>query len=593
MFFCALPFIRTLLVILVSSLTAFAVPGRGLAFTRRRFSFPGAFLSPAKVAATGVKKDQRVGGRQPAAVSSVALDLDEGGRMSNIRVISFDLDDTLWVCEKVMQRANQKYTAFVDTEYPLVGEWVRSSEHKTFAQLMRYVWSLAQKEDPSLKTPVDFTKLRKDTLRLAAQSAGLEAEKIDNFVEEAFSEWFLWRNSVSGFTTGRPEEELIMETLKETEGGENGVRGGNHTQTDSQSVGGKRDQNGFGESNDVSGKAAEGDAALIACLRSLRQSGFVVGAVTNGNSCPNTLDIPFLKEAFDFWVNAAMCGCSKPDPRVFRQATREVLSLHESGGVRGGAVRVSEEQAEALRECAETADGALPSIAPSSTAPPCEGAEKGTCDGGKKAPEGFALDFWLHVGDDIRNDCEAAKVLGMRTVWTTGVRNGRELPRREWTPLLPARMHGCVDSAVPPSSSSSGEKEGEEEEGDELIELPQTGSAWAVRAGVSEAKWSEGPSPNAGGKDRESGGDGSPPASQTSPPITKKESVIPFDKEKSLPVHAVRAVDAEVHSVIDLPRLLSRWREEETNGVKMNGETLSLHSTVTGGTDSDGKRKGG
>ncbi|OQX30393.1 MAG: hypothetical protein B0D96_00125 [Candidatus Sedimenticola endophacoides] len=56
---------------------------------------------------------------------------------------------------------------------------------------------------------------------------------------------------------------------------------------------------------------------VLPALQGLREAGFLLGALTNGNASIRRLGLDRL---FDFDVNAAQAKATKPDPRVFRIA---------------------------------------------------------------------------------------------------------------------------------------------------------------------------------------------------------------------------------------------------------------------------------
>ena len=89
----------------------------------------------------------------------------------------------------------------------------------------------------------------------------------------------------------------------------------------------------------------------------------VAGACTNGNA--DALLVPTLASSFTFALSAVEAGVAKPDPRIF-------------------------EQAWAL---ARTATGAAPAAG---TEPQAE---------------------WVHVGDNLAEDCGGARAAGARSIW--------------------------------------------------------------------------------------------------------------------------------------------------------------------------------
>ena len=97
----------------------------------------------------------------------------------------------------------------------------------------------------------------------------------------------------------------------------------------------------------------------------------VLGAITDGNSDPRLVD--GLAPYFDFVVNSESVGVAKPDQRVYLAAA-EVASRHPN-----------------LRDLLGRASDGDFDLGP----------------------------WWVHVGDDLVKDVAAADILGLRTIWTT------------------------------------------------------------------------------------------------------------------------------------------------------------------------------
>lgn len=134
--------------------------------------------------------------------------------------------------------------------------------------------------------------------------------------------------------------------------------------------------------------------SVIECLnqiRSLKTSygeKVVIGAITDGNSDPRRVDM--LKDYFDFCVNAESVGISKPDRRIYDAAMVHVYSNKELQHVflKGEGVyhvdfglSIDEIDCDSLFDIME--------------------------------------DKWVHIGDDFLKDIVGAKELKMRSVWST------------------------------------------------------------------------------------------------------------------------------------------------------------------------------
>lgn len=131
-----------------------------------------------------------------------------------------------------------------------------------------------------------------------------------------------------------------------------------------------------------------------------------IGAITDGNSDPNRVNE--LSGVFDFVIRAEDVGASKPDRRVYQAA---VAALMLKIGQEGHSVEeffLGESVGDGV--AADTYVASELTIAPPSW----------------KDIDGEAVDafseavgpWWVHVGDDFFKDVVAAKECQMRTVWT-------------------------------------------------------------------------------------------------------------------------------------------------------------------------------
>ncbi|EIJ35151.1 HAD family hydrolase [Thiothrix nivea] len=103
-----------------------------------------------------------------------------------IRCIAFDLDDTLWACKPVIERAEQRFYAWLENHYP------RITERHTPAELIRKRINYMQ-QYPELH--YNLTRLRKDWLAELAD----EHQYPPTLVEAGFEVFWLARNEVSFF----------------------------------------------------------------------------------------------------------------------------------------------------------------------------------------------------------------------------------------------------------------------------------------------------------------------------------------------------------------------------------------------------------
>mmetsp|Transcript_9588 Transcript_9588/g.14519 ORF Transcript_9588/g.14519 Transcript_9588/m.14519 type:complete len:657 (+) Transcript_9588:88-2058(+) len=143
-----------------------------------------------------------------------------------------------------------------------------------------------------------------------------------------------------------------------------------------------------------------------------------IGAITDGNSNPQS--VPELSGLFDFVIKAEDVGVSKPDKRVYKAAVAELmlqlirdgLSVEEfflgeqhsggSGGVGGGTTT------DASYLMSNGGSGSMQQQPPSWK------------DIDPDAVEAFSEavgPWWVHIGDDFFKDIVAAKEFRMRSVW--------------------------------------------------------------------------------------------------------------------------------------------------------------------------------
>jgi len=121
---------------------------------------------------------------------------DLGCGFAGVRVISFDLDDTLWAIDPVIQRANRVLFAWLAARYPLITQGhTPQSLHEVCLGFMR--------ARPQQKH--DLTRLRKDFLRHLGQAVGYTHD----FADEAFEVFLVERNTVELF----PEVEAVLARL--------------------------------------------------------------------------------------------------------------------------------------------------------------------------------------------------------------------------------------------------------------------------------------------------------------------------------------------------------------------------------------------
>jgi FMN phosphatase YigB (HAD superfamily) len=158
-----------------------------------------------------------------------------------------------------------------------------------------------------------------------------------------------------------------------------------------------------------------------------------IGAITDGNSNPQS--VPELSNLFDFVIRAEDVGVSKPDKRVYKAAVGQVmaqlmmdgrsvedffLGTESDGDDSGGSVGV--DASYLISESSISGGGSRKSLQ--------EGGQSLTWkDVDPEAVEAFSDavgPWWVHIGDDFFKDIVAAKEFRMRSVWVRELIGGAE-----------------------------------------------------------------------------------------------------------------------------------------------------------------------
>jgi putative hydrolase of the HAD superfamily len=201
---------------------------------------------------------------------------------SEVKVVTFDLDNTIWKTSAVINHANDELAKYLDSLGIKAPVRVENIMGLLFKSNKSKYCPLQAKENGNknmdhIKAPVLLTQLRKDAIMeiLRNQTTPLDKD-LDNLTDEAFAFWANARHEA------------------------------------------------------ISSHLASSAADTLNQIRQLRTSSgkrVVVGAITDGNSDPRYVDI--LADHFDFVVNAESVGISKPDRRVYDAAIRRVCSNEE------------------------------------------------------------------------------------------------------------------------------------------------------------------------------------------------------------------------------------------------------------------------
>ena len=111
-----------------------------------------------------------------------------------IKLITLDLDDTLWPNKKVIVDAENAWLNFILTKFPnLIDEFSEESLSRVRVDLVE--------ADPSLKN--DLTKFRKEIIKETLLRSGVESVDAIYYSNESFNEFFKIRNKVQLYTDAK------------------------------------------------------------------------------------------------------------------------------------------------------------------------------------------------------------------------------------------------------------------------------------------------------------------------------------------------------------------------------------------------------
>jgi putative hydrolase of the HAD superfamily len=188
-------------------------------------------------------------------------------RASHVRVITFDLDNTIWRTGPTIQAANDALAEYLDAQGIVQPDRVEKIMGQLFKQ-SKAKYAPMSGDDP--KAPVLLTELRKDAIRFLLEHCnGFSPVDAIDFADQAFDLWTKARHEAlpDHFASN------VVESL-----------------------------------------------ANIKKIRADNGQPVLIGAITDGNSDPKT--VPELCDFFDFVVNAENVGVAKPDKRVYTAAIK-------------------------------------------------------------------------------------------------------------------------------------------------------------------------------------------------------------------------------------------------------------------------------
>lgn len=235
-----------------------------------------------------------------------------------IRALTFDLDDTLWNADDVLNRAYVAMYVHVQAQWPNISA---AYSLEGFAEVMMTV------AKHHVTRAYDYTFLRKTALEQVALECGYEPLQV---IDSCFPAFLIPRSTPTLFP------------------------------------------------------------GVLSSLTALRQRGYVLGVITNGNADLSYL--PDLHVLFDFIVRAEDVQAPKPSSVPFQEALGHITRCW----------RLKHPVTSTLTASTEDDGGHEDHV------------KEGSGFNQEVAPEQV-----VHVGDCYRGDITGAKQMGMRTIWVT------------------------------------------------------------------------------------------------------------------------------------------------------------------------------
>lgn len=209
--------------------------------------------------------------------------------ISEVRVITFDLDNTLWKTDPVISAANNALNDFLVTRIGQLPKRVEQVMKELYVRNPYAYNPLLERDDDmeqsttqydgstrSFGSPVYLTKLRIDSIKELLYNGTnittleIMIDDLDQIAHDAFHVWDKARHDAIPLHYA----DSIVETLKK-----------------------------------------------LRQMRTIEGESVVIGAITDGNSDPRK--VQELKDFFDFVVNAESVGVSKPNKKIYQRAIME------------------------------------------------------------------------------------------------------------------------------------------------------------------------------------------------------------------------------------------------------------------------------
>jgi putative hydrolase of the HAD superfamily len=212
---------------------------------------------------------------------------------SEVRVISFDLDNTLWNTTETIAVANDALAEFLSSRnisQPIRVEKVMGDLFR--ADKARY----CPIEKEEAKVPVSLTLLRKEAIqRVLEDYNDFSPEDAKAFADEAFEEWARARHEAIPRHFASSVKECLQELTE---------------------------------------------------IRTSTGHPVLIGAITDGNSDPSKISA--LAGFFDFFINAEKIGVGKPDKRLYLKGAQQALSHPALSDLTASIDTMSDEDVEEL-----------------------------------------------------------------------------------------------------------------------------------------------------------------------------------------------------------------------------------------------------
>lgn len=110
--------------------------------------------------------------------------------MTKLKLITFDLDDTLWPMEEVIRQAEQVCSDWITERHP-------EAAHGLTADRIREIRDALIRQQPAYLN--SMTALRRDAMKEAFQAVGYSRQEARQIAEDAFAVFHEARNHVSFF----------------------------------------------------------------------------------------------------------------------------------------------------------------------------------------------------------------------------------------------------------------------------------------------------------------------------------------------------------------------------------------------------------